>query len=83
MNNTHCVLNKKMIMALVKLSKREGEILLMIVQGDSNAMIAEQLFLSLRTVETHRYSICQKLGLTGKRALEEWVGKVGLNKIDW
>jgi two-component system, NarL family, response regulator NreC len=49
------------------LSEREVDVLRMISLGHTNAEIAEQLFLSVRTVETHRAHIQQKLRL-GSRA---------------
>lgn len=49
------------------LSGREVEVLRMIALGHTNSEIAEQLYLSVRTVETHRSHIQQKLRL-GSRA---------------
>lgn len=49
------------------LSEREVEVLQKIALGHTNAEIAEQLYLSVRTVETHRAHIQQKLRL-GSRA---------------
>jgi two-component system, NarL family, response regulator NreC len=49
------------------LSEREVEVLRMIALGHTNAEIAGQLYLSVRTVETHRAHIQQKLRL-GSRA---------------
>ncbi len=49
------------------LSEREVEVLRMISLGYTNAEIAAQLYLSVRTVETHRAHIQQKLRL-GSRA---------------
>jgi two-component system, NarL family, response regulator NreC len=49
------------------LSEREVEVLRMISLGYTNGEIAEQLYLSVRTVETHRAHIQQKLRL-GSRA---------------
>lgn len=46
----------------VDLSKREIEILEMICREKSNAEIAEDLFLSIRTVEGHRNNLLQKTG---------------------
>jgi two-component system, NarL family, response regulator NreC len=43
------------------LSEREVEVLRMIALGHTNSEIAEQLYLSVRTVETHRAHIQQKL----------------------
>jgi two-component system response regulator NreC len=49
------------------LSEREVEILRMIALGHTNSEIAEELYLSVRTVETHRAHVQQKLRL-GSRA---------------
>jgi len=45
------------------LSKREVEILVLICKEFSNAAIAERLFLSISTIETHRKNIIAKLGV--------------------
>lgn len=45
------------------LSKREVEVLQLIAQGYSNKEIAGKLFLSIRTVDAHRYNIMQKLSV--------------------
>jgi len=45
------------------LTKREREILLHISEGLNNAQIAEKLFISARTVDTHRTNIMQKLDI--------------------
>jgi two-component system response regulator NreC len=49
------------------LSEREVEVLKLVALGHTNAQIADLLFLSVRTVETHRAHIQQKLRL-GSRA---------------
>jgi two-component system response regulator NreC len=51
------------------LSEREVEVLRMIALGHTNAEIAEQLYLSIRTVETHRAHIQQKLRLDSRAEL--------------
>jgi len=51
------------------LSEREVEVLRMITLGYTNAEIGEQLFLSVRTVETHRAHIQQKLRLSSRAEL--------------
>ena len=48
------------------LSERELEILRLIALGYTNSQIADELFLSIRTVETHRAHIQQKLGLSDR-----------------
>jgi two-component system response regulator NreC len=47
----------------VPLTKREKEILSYIADGLNNAQIAEKLFISARTVDTHRTNIMQKLDI--------------------
>jgi two-component system response regulator NreC len=49
------------------LSEREREVLRLLALGNTNQEIAAQLFISVRTAETHRAHIMQKLGL-GTRA---------------
>jgi two-component system response regulator NreC len=51
------------------LSRREREVLRLIALGHTNAEIAAQLFLSIRTVESHRAHIQQKLRLSGRAEL--------------
>jgi two-component system, NarL family, response regulator NreC len=51
------------------LSQREVEVLRLVALGHTNAEIAEQLFLSVRTVETHRSHIQQKLRLATRAEL--------------
>jgi two-component system response regulator NreC len=51
------------------LSEREVQVLRMIALGHTNAEIAEQLYLSVRTVETHRAHIQQKLRLGSRSEL--------------
>jgi two-component system, NarL family, response regulator NreC len=51
------------------LSEREVEVLRMIALGHTNSEIASELYLSVRTVETHRAHIQQKLGLGSRSEL--------------
>ena len=51
------------------LTDREREVLRLIALGHTNAEIAEQLYLSIRTVETHRAHIQQKLGASTRAEL--------------
>lgn len=46
-----------------QLSAREIEVLTMVAQGSSNKLIADQLFISIHTVITHRKNITSKLGI--------------------
>lgn len=60
------------------LSEREVEVLRMIALGHTNAEIAEQLYLSVRTVETHRAHIQQKLRLGSRSELVRYALDHGL-----
>jgi two-component system response regulator NreC len=51
------------------LSGRELEVLRLIALGYTNAEIGEQLFLSVRTVETHRAHVQQKVGRSTRAEL--------------
>jgi two-component system response regulator NreC len=55
--------------ALAELSESEIEVLRLIALGHTKNEIAEQLFPSVRTVETHRAHIQQKLGLSTRAEL--------------
>lgn len=48
------------------LSKRELEVLRLVAQGMTDAQIADQLFISYRTVTTHLSSIFNKLGVSSR-----------------
>ena len=52
-----------------KLSASERRVLSLVAEAKTNKEIGELMFISIRTVEHHRSSICSKLGLTGKNAL--------------
>jgi two-component system response regulator NreC len=52
-----------------ELSEREGEVLRLIALGHTNPEIAGQLYLSVRTIESHRANIQAKLGLSARSEL--------------
>lgn len=49
--------------AVPQLTAREHEVLLLLAHGRSNKLVARQLDISVRTVETHRLSLRRKLGV--------------------
>ena len=51
------------------LSEREREVLRLLALGHTNQEIAQMLYISVRTAETHRAHIMQKLGLTSRAEL--------------
>lgn len=56
------------------LSKRELEVMLLMVKGRSRPFIAESLFISNNTVRTHTKRIYAKLGIHSRRELQELIG---------
>jgi two-component system, NarL family, response regulator NreC len=60
------------------LSEREVDVLRLIALGHTNTEIAEQLYLSVRTVETHRAHIQQKLDLSTRAELVHYALQRGL-----
>lgn len=55
--------------AYEKLTQREREVLQLTAEGRTNHDIAEELYISPRTVETHRANIMRKLHLRGQTEL--------------
>jgi two-component system, NarL family, response regulator NreC len=61
-----------------ELTDRELEVLRLIARGQTNREVAERLFLSVRTVETHRARLQRKLGLSRRSDLVEYALERGL-----
>jgi DNA-binding NarL/FixJ family response regulator len=61
------------------LTKREFEIMKLIITEHSNTQIAEKLFLSTKTVETHRRNLLNKLNLNSALGLLRWAIKNNLD----
>lgn len=77
--------NRDMAKALgpsAKLSDRERQILQLLVEGKTNAKIAELLFLSPKTVETYRSHLMQKLGISDLPALVKFAIHHGLTSLE-
>lgn len=55
--------NRPAVNDAYNLSKREREILRMVIDGKQNKQIADSLDKSVRTIETHRFNIMKKLGV--------------------
>jgi DNA-binding NarL/FixJ family response regulator len=64
------------------LSRREKEILKLIAAEHTNQEIADKLFLSQRTVESHRYSLLQKLNVKNTAGLVRMAVQMGLIEYD-
>ena len=60
------------------LTEREAEVLRLIALGHTNSEIGERLFLSVRTVESHRAHIQQKLRLSSRAELVRYALEHGM-----
>lgn len=60
------------------LSDREREVLQCLARGQTNQQAADDLFLSVKTVETYRSRMTRKLGLRGRAELFEYAKSNGL-----
>lgn len=60
------------------LTDREREIAVLVARGLTNRAIADQLVLSVRTVETHVGRVLSKLGFTTRGQLTAWAHEEGL-----
>ncbi len=63
------------------LTRREEEVLVLIAHGKSLRDIAEELFISIKTVETHKMHIQDKLGLTNAAQLVKYAIEHGLIEL--
>ena len=61
-----------------ELTDREVEVLRLIARGHTNREMAERLYLSVRTVESHRARLQRKLGRSSRSDLVEYVIERGL-----
>lgn len=53
----------------VTITRREQEVLNLVAAGKTSQQIADELFLSVRTVESHRYNLMQKLDINNTAGL--------------
>jgi two-component system response regulator NreC len=60
------------------LTEREREVLTLIAEGLSNQEIAQRLYISVKTVQTHRTHIMEKLGLHNRAELVRYAIRKGL-----
>ncbi len=64
------------------LSSREREVLQLIAEGNMTRQIAATLHISVKTVETHRRNIMDKLGLKSVAQLTKFALQEGLTSLD-
>jgi DNA-binding NarL/FixJ family response regulator len=66
---------------LERLSSREHEILRLLTEGKSNPEIAETLYISVKSVETYRSRMMQKLGIRDLASLVKFAIQHGLTSL--
>ena len=64
------------------LTKREQEVLALVASGKSNHQIADELFISVKTVDTHKAHILDKLGLNNTAELVRYAIRNNLISLD-
>lgn len=65
------------------LTDREREILKLVAEGYTNREIAESLFISVKTVETHKSNIMEKLNLHKRAELVRYAIRKGILQVDF
>jgi two-component system response regulator NreC len=68
--------------AISQLSEREREVLKLLAEGHSTKEIASKINLSIKTIETHRKNIMDKLGIRNIAALTKLAIREGLTSLD-
>ena len=63
---------------LAQLTEREREVLQLVAEGKTNQEIADQLFVSIKTVQTHRMHIMEKLGAHDRTDLVKHAIRLGV-----
>jgi two-component system response regulator NreC len=61
-----------------QLSRREREVLKLLAQGYSNQEVADKIRVSVKTVETYRTRLGEKLGLKGRAELYRFAVESGI-----
>jgi DNA-binding NarL/FixJ family response regulator len=61
------------------LTDREREVMRLIARGYSYREVAEELFISVKTVETHMGSVLRKLQLSSRHELARWASDRGMS----
>ncbi len=64
-----------------RLTRREWEVLQLVVEGHANRQIAEQLFIRVSTTKTHVHQILEKLDMPSRTKLMAWAYRLGLFEL--
>jgi DNA-binding NarL/FixJ family response regulator len=65
-----------------KLSEREKEIFLLFAEGNTAREIGDSLFISIKTVNTHKQNLLEKLNLKSNAEMIKYALKNGLIQLD-
>ncbi len=79
--STHAQAGRE-VSAYSSLGAKEREVLQLVAEGKTSAETAKEMHISLKTVETHRRNIVQKLGLHGTAELTKYAIREGLTSLD-
>lgn len=66
-----------------RLSSREREVLQLVAEGHTTRQIADELNISVKTVETHRHNLMQKTKLRSIADLTKYAIRIGLTSVDF
>jgi two-component system, NarL family, response regulator NreC len=70
------------VTAFSSLGAREREVLQLVAEGKTSGETAKEMHISIKTVETHRRNIAQKLQLRGTAELTKYAIREGLTSVD-
>ena len=68
--------------AFASLTAREREVLQLLAEGRATKEIAAELFVSVKTIETHRQHVMKKLGTNSIAELTKFAIREGLTQLD-
>ncbi|MCR9248641.1 MAG: response regulator transcription factor [bacterium] len=66
----------------VTLTKKEREVLQLVAEGKSTKEIAKALFVTVKTIETHRYRLMKRLGIHSIAQLTKYAIRHGITSLD-
>jgi two-component system, LuxR family, response regulator DctR len=67
---------------LASLTEREREVMMLILDGKLNKLVADQLNISVRTVEVHRARVFEKMGVKSAVELAKMLSEQGFNTAE-
>lgn len=66
----------------VTLTKKERQVLQLVAEGKSTKEIAKALFVTVKTIETHRYRLMKRLGIHSIAQLTKYAIRHGITSLD-